>query len=183
MSFSIAVFLASLWGLSSEMIEDAAVDVIYARIFGVRKLILYLVLSVLMLTGLLLVLVFIFRTQLLPYLPYASKLSAIVLGGVGIYWITFSIKGGEQYESKKEDIPFLLVFTEMFELFLILLPLSLTDYLLEAAASAVGAVVVSLTVALMLRTLLRDFLQRLRIQFLKFFSGIALILLAVFLLS
>lgn len=182
MSFSLAVFLASLWGLSSEMLEDAAVDFIYARIFGVRRIVISLVYSAISLTVLTTVLVYLFRTELLPYLPYASRVSALFIGGVGVYWLIFSLRNTE--EETIEGSPFLLVFAEMLELFFILLPLSLTNYLQEAVTSAVVAVMVSLLSAFLLQRLFGRFvLNKLKIKYLKFLSGIVLILLAAILLN
>jgi|BEDMetMinimDraft_2_1075160.scaffolds.fasta_scaffold00299_6 putative Ca2+/H+ antiporter (TMEM165/GDT1 family) len=180
--FSLAVFIASLWSLSTEMFEDASVDFIYARIFGVRRLVLSLIYSAIILTGLTSILVYIFRTELLPYLPFASKFSAVFLGAVGVYWLIFSLKNGKKAESADKS-PFLLVFAEVLELFFILLPLSLTNHVQEAAASAIISVLVSLTSAFLLQRLFGNFLSKnLKIKYLKFLSGIILIFLAIILL-
>jgi putative Ca2+/H+ antiporter (TMEM165/GDT1 family) len=180
--FSLAVFIASLWGLSTEMLEDAAVDFIYARIFGVRRLVLSLIYSAIILTGVTAAVVYLFRTKLLPYLPYASRFSALFLAGVGIYWLIFSFRNGKETESTDRS-PFLLVFAEVLELFFILLPLSIANHIQEAAASAIVAALISLTSAFLLQRLFGNFLSKnLKMKYLKFLSGMVLIILAVILI-
>ncbi|MEM3637581.1 MAG: hypothetical protein QXX17_06395 [Conexivisphaerales archaeon] len=180
MSFSLAVFIASLWGLSSEMLEDAAVDFIYARIFGLKRLVISLLYSTALLASLTILLVLLFRTTLIAFLPFASTVSAVMIGAVGAYWLYFSFRGeGEDKIPEGKGGPFVLVFAEVLELFLILLPLSLTSYVEEAATSAVIAVAISIALAIILRRLLGDVIEeRLNFKYLKLLSGAVLIFLS-----
>lgn len=185
MPFSIAIFIASLWGLSSEMIEDAAIDYIYVRIFGLRKFLFSLLSSTLILLVLSVILVFLFRTSLFLFESYASIFSALLIGAIGIYWLIFSVKGDadeEQYPTEGKSL-FPLVFVEVFELFLILLPLSIANHLQEAIISGIVAVLFSISLAVVIKKSFEKVIKdRLRMRSLKLFSGIVLIALAIILL-
>ena len=97
LAFSTVVFIAALWALSSEMVEDSFVDLIYGHVYGWRTLVYALITASVILITISTVSVFYALTLLVRYIGVVTKVSAILLGTIGIFWLTSSLlgRGGE----------------------------------------------------------------------------------------
>ncbi len=192
MSFSIVVFVAALWALSSEMIEDSLVNLIYGHLFGWRNLIYAVITASIILATLASVLIYYTSFILVAYIDLISKAAALLLTAIGIFWLTSSViarrevsEAGEVGQRRRRKLTFLvalqLVSVEELEIFLILIPLILASYALEATSATAIGILASLSLALLLK---RDFERFVvgRIRYLKIISGLFLIILGIILL-
>lgn len=189
MSFSLAVFIAALWAIASEMAEDTLINFIYAQFFGTKRLAVAIALSSSALLLLSWILITILGRSISPYLEVVSKSSSILIGGIGVYWLFTSLFKPEKleltpYEGKSRQLTLVaiqLVFVEELEIFLILAPLALSSFILESVASAALGILVSLAFAMLLRKGLANKMKE-RLGVLKIISGSVLILLSLLLI-
>jgi uncharacterized membrane protein len=185
LSFSLVIFVAALWALSSEMLEDSLVDLIYGHIYGWRNVIYALLSAALILVTVSSVLVYYASLFLVAYTGLISKGAAILLAAVGLFWLISSIldgggetKMGENKERRGTRANFIivlqLVFIEELELFLILVPLILASHVFEAVSAAAIGVLASVSLAAFLRKGFERFVVG-RMRYLKVVSGLFLV--------
>lgn len=197
MPFSTVVFLAALWALSSEMVEDSLVDLVYGQMYGWRTLVRALISASVILIAISALLIYYALTLLVQYVGVVTKVSAILLGLIGLFWLASSIieivrkEMGELEEIRKMKrnakpgvrnflIAFQLVSVEELEILLIIIPLVVASHALEASLAAGIGILASLTTA----ALLRGSFERLvagKLRYLKIASGAFLIGLGVIL--
>lgn len=172
------------------MVEDSPVDLVYGHIYGWRTLVYALISSSTILASISTLLIYYSLPVLVQYVAVVTKGSAILLGLIGLFWLATSIqeivlrKGGELDEIRKIKqaksavrnflIAFQLVSIEELEILLIIIPLVVASYELEASLAAAIGVLASLTTA----ALLRKSFERLvagKLRYLKLASGAFLI--------
>ncbi|QQG48714.1 MAG: hypothetical protein HY247_08275 [archaeon] len=81
--------------MSTEMVEDSVVDLIYGHLFGWKTLIKALIIASIMITFVSALVVFFAATYLQAYLGLVQKGAAILLGMIGAFWFLTSIFGKE----------------------------------------------------------------------------------------
>ncbi|MDG6933136.1 MAG: hypothetical protein JRN68_00385 [Nitrososphaerota archaeon] len=189
MPFSLAILAASLWALSSEMVEDAFVDLSYSTLFGWANLLKGMALSGMVLLGILLVLVRYALGEIGPVLSYIKIASAFLLVAIGIYWLIASLGGGyrifdelNEVRKKATSSRSLLLVTQLtmveeLEIMLIVLPLVLSYHAIEAGISTTFGIMFSLAVAALLRKRFERVLIR-RFRYFKLVSGLTLLIMA-----
>lgn len=196
MTFSVAIFVAAVWALSSEMAEDSLVDLIYGHMYGWRTLIRALISASILLVIVSAVSIYLALGFLVEYASFVSRGSAILLGVIGFFWLTSSLneirkreRSGELAEIERMRpkgkselrnflVAFQLVSIEELEILLIIVPLVISSHLLEASLAATIGIIASLSAA----ALLRKSFERLvagRLTYLKVVSGVFLIGLGV----
>ena len=198
MAFSVAIFVATVWALSSEMAEDSLVDLIYGHMYGWRTLIRALISASILLVIISAVLIYLALGFLVEYASFVSRGSAILLGVIGFFWLTSSlneIRKGEQSGELREIermspkgkselrnflVAFQLVSIEELEILLIIVPLVISSHLLEASLAATIGVSASLSAAVLLRKCFERLVAG-RLTYLKVVSGVFLIGLGVIL--
>jgi uncharacterized membrane protein len=190
LSFNTVVFLAGLWALSTEMVEDSLVDLVYGHVYGWRTLVYALVSASIVLVTISALSIYYALNTLVQDIPIVTRGSAILLSMIGLFWLVSSIwqiarKSGAELEeignvrrTKSEVRNFLVAFQlvciEELEILLIIIPLIIASHVLEASLSASIGVLTSLTMA----TLLRRNFERLvsgKLRYLKLASGAFLI--------
>ena len=189
MPFSVIIFLAALWALSSEMIEDSLVDLVYGHMFGWRNLIYALIAASLILVTVFSILIYYYSSFLVSNIVLISKGAAVLLGAIGAFWLGSSIinrvgasEADELWKKRGGKITFFvtlqLVSVEELEIFLILIPLILASHTLEATSAATIGMVASVSLAAYLRKDFERFVIG-RMRYLKMISGSFLIVLGV----
>jgi uncharacterized membrane protein len=190
LSFNTVIFLAALWALSTEMVEDSLVDLVYGHIYGWRTLVYALISASTVLVSISAILIYYSLTILVQYIAVVTKGSAILLGMIGLFWLVSSIQeivrraGGELEEIKKVRraksevrnflIAFQLVSIEELEILLIIIPLVVASHGLEASLAAAIGVLASLTTAALLRRSFEELVAG-KLRYLKLASGTFLI--------
>jgi uncharacterized membrane protein len=190
LSFNTVIFLAALWALSTEMVEDSLVDLVYGHIYGWRTLVYALISASTVLVSISAILIYYSLTILVQYIAVVTKGSAILLGMIGLFWLVSSIQeivrraGGELEEIKKVRraksevrnflIAFQLVSIEELEILLIIIPLVVASHGLEASLAAAIGVLASLTTAALLRRSFEKLVAG-KLRYLKLASGTFLI--------
>jgi uncharacterized membrane protein len=190
--FSIVIFVGAIWALSSEMVEDSMIDLIYGHIYGWRNVIYALLSASLILVTVSTALIYYSSLFLVVYADLISKDAAVLLGGVGLAWLGSSIlRGGgsgldEHRKKRATKTKFLIVlqllFIEELEIFLILVPLILASRILEATSAAAIGLSVSVSLAAFLRKGFEKIIVG-RTRYLKGISGLFLVGLALVLYS
>jgi uncharacterized membrane protein len=189
--FSIVVLVAALGALAYEMVEDNFVNLIYARMFGWRTLLIAFVAAGLIVVPAAVILVIAAPVLLQAYFPLVQKAGALVLVGVGVGWLAFAFlgKGSETEEVKDAErreresrrslaLATQLVAVEQAEIVAVLIPLVITGHPQEAVTAGIVAVGVALTLALALRQRFAKLVEG-RFRSLKIISGAALVLLGL----
>jgi uncharacterized membrane protein len=190
LSFNTVVFFASLWALSTEMVEDSLVDLVYGHVYGWRTLVYALVSASIVIVTISALSIYYALNTLVQDISIVTRGSAILLSMIGLFWLVSSIwqivrKSGAELEeignvrrTKSEVRNFLVAFQlvciEELEILLIIIPLIIASHVLEASLSASIGVLTSLTMAALLR---RNF-ERLvsgKLRYLKLASGAFLI--------
>jgi uncharacterized membrane protein len=190
LAFDTVIFLAALWALSTEMVEDSLVDLVYGHIYGWRTLVYALISASTVLVSISTILIYYSLTILVQYIPLVTKSSAILLGLIGLFWLISSIQeivrraGGELEEIRKVRpaksevrnflIAFQLVSIEELEILLIIIPLVVALHGLEASVAATIGVLASLTTAGLLRRSFEKLVTG-KLRYLKLASGAFLI--------
>ena len=179
------------------MVEDSLVDLVYGQMYGWRTLVRALVSASVLLIAISALLIYFALTLLVQYVGVVTKISAVLLGLIGLFWLTSSIieidrkTVGELEEIRKMKrnvrsgvrtflIAFQLVSVEELEILLIIIPLVVASHALEASLAAGIGILASLTTAALLR---RSF-ERLvagKLRYLKVASGAFLIGLGIIL--
>ena len=197
MAFSTLVFLAALWALSSEMVEDSLVDLVYGQVYGWRTLVRALISASVLLIAISALLIYYALTLLVQYVGVVTKVSAILLGLIGLFWLASSIiemvrkEVGELEEIRKMRrnvrsgvrnflIAFQLVSVEELEILLIIIPLVVASHALEASLAAGIGILASLTTAALLRRSFKRLVAG-KLRYLKIASGAFLIGLGIIL--
>lgn len=196
MAFNIAIFVAAVWALSSEMAEDSLVDLIYGHVYGWRTLIRALISASVILTTVSIVSIYFALNLLVQYVSIVSRASAILLGLIGLFWLASSLKEIAKKESlgeleeiqkmkpkgKSELRNFLVVFQlvsiEELEILLIIIPLVVASHGLEASFAAIIGIIASLSAAALLRRTFERLVAG-KLAYLKIASGIFLVGLGV----
>jgi uncharacterized membrane protein len=189
--FSVALLVAALGALSYEMVEDNFVNLIYARMFGWRTLLVAFVGAALVVVPLAVVFVLLAPRLFESYLPLVVKAAALLLIGVGIGWLGFAVfrrvsEPDEVKEAKERagldrrsvGLATQLMVVEESEIVVILIPLAVAGHSAEAALTGVAAASLALGMALTLRKVF-DKLVSGRLRLLKAISGVALIALGL----
>jgi uncharacterized membrane protein len=189
--FSLVVLVAALGALSYEMVEDNFVNLIYARMFGWRTLLIAFLIAGAVVVPASIVLVLVAPTLFSSYFPLVQKATAVILLVVGIGWLGFALirKEGEPEEVREAEgrerkgrrslaLATQLVAIEQVEIVAILIPVVITGHAIEAASAGIIAVIVALLVALMLRQRFARLVEG-RFRLLKAVSGTALVILGV----
>jgi uncharacterized membrane protein len=190
LAFDTVIFLAALWALSTEMVEDSLVDLVYGHIYGWQTLVYALISASTVLVSISTILIYYSLTILVQYTPLVTKSSAILLGLIGLFWLISSIQeivrraGGELEEISKVRlaksevrnflIAFQLVSIEELEILLIIIPLVVASHGLEASLAATIGVLASLTTAALLRRSFEKLVAG-KLRYLKLASGTFLI--------
>jgi uncharacterized membrane protein len=185
LSFDIIIFVAALWALLSEMIEDSLVDLIYGHMFGWRNLFNALVAASLILVTVSSLLIYYASFFLVAYIDLISKGAAVLLAIIGAVWLGTSIlsrRGESEVDELRQKsgtrmtflVALQLVFIEELEVFLILIPLILASHALEAVSAAAIGISVSVSLAVILRKSFERFVVG-KMRYLKVVSGFFLI--------
>lgn len=173
------------------MVEDSLVDLVYGHIYGWQTLVYALVTASAILITVSTVLVYYAAALLIQYVSLVTKISAILIGLIGLFWLGSSIlsiarkEQGELEEAKKmsrigisETRNFLvtlqLVSVEELEILLIIIPLVVASHALEASVAAVIGVLASVIAAALLRRSFERLVAE-KIRYLKIASGAFLI--------
>jgi uncharacterized membrane protein len=190
LSFSIVIFVAALWALSSEMVEDSLVDLIYGHMFGWRTLIYALLTASAILISISAVVILYASVFLELYIGLIQKGAALLLGGIGVFWLSRSALKPEDYEVEEATekagrvnrsnfiVALQLVSVEELEILLIVVPLILASHVLEATIAASMGILISVSMAALLRKRFSRFVEG-RMQILKISSGLFLIALGI----
>jgi hypothetical protein len=193
--FNTVFFFAALWALSTEMVEDSLVDLVSGHVYGWRTLVYALLTASVILTTISSISVYFALKLLMQYVSLVTKISAILIGLIGSFWLVTSVfstvrkEEGELEEARKKSrvgasgtrnflVALELVSIEELEILLIIIPLVVASHAIEASLAAIVGVVASVTTAAVLR---RSF-ERLvagKLSYLKIVSGIFLVGLGV----
>jgi uncharacterized membrane protein len=190
LSFSIAIFFAALWALSSEMAEDSLVDLVYGHLYGWRTLVRALISASIILVTLSALLVYFALTLLVEFVTVVSRASAGLLVLIGLFWLLSSVRAIARKEDEMEElsrikldaksglrnfmVAFQLVSIEELEILLIVIPLLVSSHGLEAFLAAAIGIATSLTTALVLRRNFEKFVAG-KLKYVKIVSGFFLI--------
>lgn len=191
LSFSLPILVAALWALSTEMVEDSLVDLIYGHMYGWRALIYALIAASIILVTASTIAVYYALSVLVQDLSLVTKISAILLGLIGLFWIVTSLLGREseveeakakQAKPRTQFRSFLvvlqLVIIEELEILLIVIPLVVASHELEASLAAATGILISLSIALFLRKNFEKMIAG-KLRYLKLASGTFLLVLAL----
>jgi uncharacterized membrane protein len=190
LSFSTIIFVSALWALSSEMIEDTFVNLIYGYMFGWRNLVYALLTASVILVVFSSFIVYYTLTYLLQYIALISKVSGILLSGIGLYWLISSLlqkrtelnEAKEELEKKEQEskrrlgrflVALQFVSIEELEIVLVLVPLIITSHVLEASFAATIGIVISISTAAFFRKNFETFVKG-KLRYLKILSGLFL---------
>ncbi len=183
-AFNAVIFVAALWALSTEMVEDSVVDLIYGQVFGWRTLVRALAVASVVVVSLAAAVILAASTYLVMYVGLIQKGAAVLLGGIGAFWLGRSVFGGEnEFEEARSlvgnfPMALQLVSIEELEIVLIVVPLVLASHALEATSAAAVGILVSVSLAALLRKPFSRFVEG-RMRTLKVASGLFLILLGI----
>jgi uncharacterized membrane protein len=197
LSFNTVIFVAALWALSTEMVEDSLVDLVYGHMYGWRTLVYALVTASAILTTASVISVYYALTLLIQYVSLVTKISAILIGLIGTFWLGSSILGILRKEDSEVDearkmsragisgtrnflVALELVSIEELEILLIIIPLVVASHGVEASLAAVIGVIASVSAAALLRRSFEKLVAG-KLRYLKIASGTFLIGLGVIL--
>jgi uncharacterized membrane protein len=80
-------------GPFNEMVEDSLVDLVYGHIYGWRTLVYALLTASVVLTTVSAISVYYALTLLIQYVSLVTKISAVLIGLIGSFWLGASILG------------------------------------------------------------------------------------------
>ncbi len=191
--FSLFVLVAVLWGLTSEMVEDSIVNLIYVRMFGWETFLKAVGIATVVVVPASASFVLSTPTLLHAYLPLVQKGGALALVAIGVGWLAFALAGKESEVAEAREAErkaggsqrSLVLATQMMaveeaELVVILIPVVLASHALEATVAAIVGVGVALVVASTLRRRFARLVEG-RLRLLKGLSGTALLALGLIL--
>lgn len=188
MNFDIIIFATALYALTTEIIEDSFVLIIYQITFGKKTVIYGLVFASVTVASILVLLVLYGIPIIETYSEYVVKGGGIFLIGLGGYWmIRFLLvkmnilkEESEESELKQKSItksitPFIMIFVELLEILAILIPFVLTKHIIETTLSVIVSVSISLILMFVIGGKLRSKFEN-KLSQVKMFAGMALIL-------
>ncbi|MEM3186526.1 MAG: hypothetical protein QXQ39_07610 [Conexivisphaerales archaeon] len=163
--FSFLVFTAVLWALTTESVEDSFADLVYARMFGWRKLALSAIAA-----GAIIIFLSVILSDALAFLPlnyytYIRQIASSVIILIGLYWLIGVFAKHHESGRYRSDFAYIadkksyyvlipLMLVEEAEIAIIILPLALRGYAIEALSGAGISIAVSLYFSLVLQNLL-----------------------------
>jgi hypothetical protein len=185
MAFDLIIFATVLYALTTEIIEDSFVLIIYQITFGKKNVFYGLLAAFLTVVFILIVLVLYGIPNIEPYSGYVVTGSSLFLVGLGSFWILkfWLVRIGimkEESETEQKSITksfasFTMVFLELLEILAILVPFILTNHILETSLSAAISIVISTGLMFVVGGRLRKKLEN-KLTQVKLFAGMALIL-------
>ncbi len=185
MAFDLIIFATVLYALTTEIIEDSFVLIIYQITFGKKNVFYGLLAASVTVVFILIVLVLYGIPNIEPYSEYVVTGSSLFLVGLGSFWILkfWLVRIGimkEESETEQKSITksfasFTMVFLELLEILAILVPFILTNHILETSLSAAISIVISTGLMFVVGGRLRKKLEN-KLTQVKLFAGMALIL-------
>jgi hypothetical protein len=185
MAFDLIIFATILYALTTEIIEDSFVLIVYQITFGKKNVFYGLLAASVTVVFILLVLVLYGISNIEPYFEYVVTASGLFLVGLGSFWILkfCLVRIGvmkEESETEQKSITksfasFTMVFLELLEILAILVPFILTNHIFETSLSAAISIVISTGLMFVVGGRLRKKLEN-KLTQVKLFAGMALIL-------
>lgn len=185
MAFDFIIFATVLYALTTEIIEDSFVLIIYQITFGKKNLFYGLLAASVTIVFILIVLVLYGIPNIEPYSEYVVTGSGLFLVGLGSFWILkfWLVRIGimkEESETEQKSITksfasFTMVFVELLEILAILVPFILTSHILETSLSIAISIAISTGLMFVVGGRLRKKLEN-KLTQVKLFAGMALIL-------
>ena len=185
MAFDFIIFATVLYALTTEIIEDSFVLIIYQITFGKKNVFYGLLAASVTVVFILIVLALYGIPNIEPYSDYVVIGSGLFLVGLGSFWILkfWFVRIGimkEESETEQKSITksfasFTMVFLELLEILAILVPFILTNHILETSLSAAISIVISTGLMFVVGGRLRKKLEN-KLTQVKLFAGMALIL-------
>jgi len=185
MTFDLIIFATVLYALTTEIIEDSFVLIIYQITFGKKNVFYGLLAASVTVVLILIVLVLYGIPNIEPYSEYVVTGSGLFLVGLGSFWILkfWLVRIGimkEESETEQKSITksfasFTMVFIELLEILAILVPFILTNHILETSLSVAISIVISTGLMFVVGGRLRKKLEN-KLTQVKLFAGMALIL-------
>lgn len=185
MAFDFIIFATVLYALTTEIIEDSFVLIIYQITFGRKNVFFGLLAASVTVIFILIILVLYGIPNIEPYSGYVITGSGLFLVGLGSFWILkfWLVRMGimkEESETGQKSITksfasFTMVFVELLEILAILVPFILTNHVLETSLSVAISVAVSTGLMFVVGGRLRKKLEN-KLTQVKLFAGMALIL-------
>lgn len=192
MTFDFIIFATALYALTTEIIEDSFVLVIYQVVFG-KKNVFYGLLAASAAVAFILVILILYGIPIIEkYSEYVVTGSGLFLVGLGSFWIVrfWLVRLGimkEESDSEQKSITksfasFAMAFVELLEILAILVPFVLTNHIIETSLSLVVSLSISTVLMFVIGTRLRNKLSN-RLTQVKLFAGMALILSGIIIIS
>lgn len=188
MNFDIIVFATALYALTTEIIEDSFVLIIYQFTFGKKSVIYGLVFASVTVSSILVLLVLYGIPIIETYSEYVVKASGLFLIGLGGYWMIRFLfvkmnilkEESEESELKQKSVtksltPFIMIFVELLEILAILIPFVLTNHIIETSLSVVVSLAISIVLMFVIGGRLRSKFEN-KLGQVKMFAGMALVL-------
>jgi len=185
LAFDFIIFATALYALTTEIIEDSFVLVIYQIAFGKRNVFYGLLAASAAVASILVVLVLYGMPNIEKYSEYVVTGSGLFLVGLGSFWIVkfWLVRLGimkketdsEQKSITKSFASFVMAFVELLEILVILVPFVLTNHIIETSLSLAVSIAISAVLMFVIGTRLRSKLSN-RLTQVKLFAGMALIL-------
>jgi len=185
MTFDLIIFATVLYALTTEIIEDSFVLIIYQITFGKKNVFYGLLAASVTVVLILIALVLYGIPNIEPYSEYVVTGSGLFLVGLGSFWILkfWLVRFGimkEESETEQKSITksfasFTMVFLELLEILAILVPFILTNHILETSLSIAISIVISTGLMFVVGGRLRKKLEN-KLTQVKLFAGMALIL-------
>lgn len=185
MAFDLIIFATVLYALTTEIIEDSFVLIIYQIAFGKKNIFYGLLAASVTVVFILIALVLYGIPNIEPYSEYVVTGSGLFLVGLGSFWILkfWLVRIGimkEESETEQKSITksfasFTMVFLELLEILAILVPFILTNHILETSLSAAISIIISTGLMFVVGGRLRKKLEN-KLTQVKLFAGMALIL-------
>lgn len=185
MVFDFIIFATVLYALTTEIIEDSFVLIIYQITFGRKNVFFGLLAASVTVIFILSILILYGIPNIEPYSEYVITGSGLFLVGLGSFWILrfWLVKIGimkEESETGQKSITksfasFTMVFVELLEILAILVPFILTNHILETSLSVAISITISTGSIFVFGGRLRKKLEN-KLTQVKLFAGMALIL-------
>jgi hypothetical protein len=184
MAFNFIIFAAALYALTTEIIEDSLVLVIYQIAFGKRNVLYGLLAASVTVAFILLFLVFYGIPNMAQYSGYVVTGSGMFLTGLGGFWMTrfWLVRMGIMKEESEEQksvtkslAAFTMIFVESLEVLAILVPFVLTNHVIETSLSFAISIAISVVLMFAVGSRLRRKLAN-RLTQVKLFAGMALVI-------
>lgn len=185
MAFDFIIFATVLYALTTEIIEDSFVLIIYQITFGKKNVFFGLLVASVTVIFILSILVLYGIPNIEPYSEYVITGSGLFLVGLGSFWILkfWLVRMGIMKEESetgqksitKSFVSFTMVFVELLEILAILVPFILINHILETSLSVAISIAISTGSIFVFGGRLRKKLEN-KLTQVKLFAGMALIL-------